>query len=80
MENVSPLKKKLHIFLVRKPRFEQNIACEEISRKISNNNFFHLPQATMKGASQVAQLVKNSPAMQESLVQFLGWEDPLEKG
>ena len=31
------------------------------------------------GASQVAQLVKNLPAMQETLVQFLGWEDPLEK-
>ena len=31
-------------------------------------------------ASQVAQLVKNPPAMQETLVQFLGWEDPLEKG
>ena len=28
----------------------------------------------------VAQLVKNSPAMQETLVQSLGWEDPLEKG
>ena len=28
-------------------------------------------------ASLVAQLVKNPPAMQ---VQFLGWEDPLEKG
>ena len=27
-----------------------------------------------------AQLVKNPPAMQEILVQFLGWEDPLEKG
>ena len=23
---------------------------------------------------------KNPPAIQESLVQFLGWEDPLEKG
>ena len=32
------------------------------------------------GASLVAQLVKNLPAMQETLVQFLGWEDPLEKG
>ena len=31
-------------------------------------------------ASLVAQLVKNLPAMQETLVQFLGWEDPLEKG
>ena len=28
----------------------------------------------------VVQLVKNLPAMQETLVQFLGWEDPLEKG
>ena len=27
-----------------------------------------------------AQLVKNLPAMQETLVQFLGQEDPLEKG
>ena len=26
------------------------------------------------------QLVKNLPAMQETLVQFLGQEDPLEKG
>ena len=31
-------------------------------------------------ASLVAQLVKNLPAMQESWVPSLGWEDPLEKG
>ena len=31
-------------------------------------------------ASLIAQLVKNLPAMQESLIQFLGQEDPLEKG
>ena len=31
-------------------------------------------------ASLIAQLIKNPPAMQETLVQFLGWEDPLEKG
>jgi len=30
--------------------------------------------------SLIAQLVKNPPAMQETLVQFLGQEDPLEKG
>ena len=30
--------------------------------------------------SLVAQLVKNQPAMQETLVQVLGWEVPLEKG
>ena len=32
------------------------------------------------GASLVAQMVKNLPAMWETQVQFLGWEDPLEKG
>ena len=31
------------------------------------------------GASLIAQLVKNPSAMQETLVLFLGWEDPLEK-
>ena len=30
-------------------------------------------------ASLVAQSVKNLPALQETWVQFLGWEDPLEK-
>ena len=30
--------------------------------------------------SLVAQLVKNTPAMQETWVQPVGWEDPLEKG
>ena len=29
--------------------------------------------------SLVAQLVKTLPAMQETRIQFLGWEDPLEK-
>ena len=33
-----------------------------------------------KRASLIAQLVKNRPAMQETLVRFLGQEDPLEKG
>ena len=31
-------------------------------------------------ASLVAQLVKNPPAMQETPLQFLGQENPLEKG
>ena len=31
-------------------------------------------------ASPVAQLVKNPPAVWETWVQSLGWEDPLEKG
>ena len=32
------------------------------------------------GASLVAQMVKNLPAMEETRVQSLGQEDPLEKG
>ena len=32
------------------------------------------------GASLVAQTVKNLPAMQETWVQSLGQEDPLEEG
>ena len=31
-------------------------------------------------ASPVAQMVKNLPAVRETWVQSLGWEDPLEKG
>ena len=34
----------------------------------------------MYWACLVAQLVKNLPAMQETRVRSLGWEDPLEKG
>ena len=37
---------------------------------------FHRPHRT----SLVIQTVKNLPAMQETRVRSLGWEDPLEKG
>ena len=33
----------------------------------------------IRHASLVAHLVKNLPAMQETWVRSLGWEDPLEK-
>ena len=35
---------------------------------------------TIIWASLVAQLVKNLPAMQETWVWSLGWENPLEEG
>ena len=35
---------------------------------------------SVHGAFLIAQLVKNPPTMQETPVQFLGGEDPLEKG
>ena len=39
-----------------------------------------IPVCTLKGASLVAQMVTNLPAMWETWVQSLGWKDPLEKG
>ena len=41
---------------------------------------FHCRPLVSPGASLIAQLVKNPLAMQKTLVGFLGWEDPLEKG
>ena len=46
-----------------------------------NRTIRGLEQATFHfGASLVAQMVKLPPAMQETRVQSLGWEDPLKKG
>ena len=61
-----------------------------------SGRFFNLPSSTpgserspgegisytlqWSWASLVAQLVKNPPAVRETWVQSLGWEDPLEKG
>ena len=43
--------------------------------------FHYLSHNTgLYGASLVAQTVKNLPAMQETGVRSLGWEDPLEEG
>ena len=39
----------------------------------------HLHTNPCLRASQVAQTVKRLPAMRETWVRFLGWEDPLEK-
>ena len=38
------------------------------------------PKCSGVRASLVAQLVKNPPAMLETWVRSLGWEDPLETG
>ena len=37
------------------------------------------PSATNQLTLFIAQSIKNLPAMQETWVRFLGWEDPLEK-
>ena len=50
-----------------------------------NGSFPKFSQKTIRYStiSQIylmAQLVKNPPAMRETWVRSLGWEDPLEKG
>ena len=42
--------------------------------------FLFYMKSYMKWASLESQLVKNLPAMRETWVQSLGWEDPLDKG
>ena len=46
---------------------------------IMSNAQFNCSPSIMR-ASLIAQLVKNLPTLQETLVRFLSWEDPLEKG
>ena len=41
--------------------------------------WFNNKRLSNQRASLVAQMLKNLPTMQETWVQFLGWEDPLEK-
>ena len=53
--------------------------CGECSQCMDHTGFASA-QSLVALASLVAQLVKNLPAMWETWVQSLGWEDPLEKG
>ena len=46
----------------------------------SSDSVLHKHVSILLRASLVAQLVKNPPAMRETWVQSLGWEDLLEKG
>ena len=39
-----------------------------------------MPHISVMWVSLVAQMIKNLPAMRETWVQSLDWEDPLEKG
>ena len=65
-----------------------SLTCKKGSGKNSGVNIVTVPgmRNTRLGvsssywASLVAQLVKNPPAMQETWVRSLGWEDLLEKG
>ena len=41
---------------------------------------YYISVESVARASLITYLVNNLPAMQETLVRFLGWEDLLEKG
>ena len=53
----------------------------QLHRAYSRGSYTHVHvHACMYAyASLVAQMVKRLPAMRETWVRFLGWEDPLEK-
>ena len=67
-------------------KFNNSIACDPAinnsSTMITMQNLnVDLPKIdNITGASLIAQLVKNLPAMQETPVRLLGREDPLRKG
>ena len=52
----------------------QCVGLQKSRTRLSNFTYTHTR------ASLVPQTVKNLPAMQETWVQSLGWEDPLEQG
>ena len=52
---------------------------QEIHSTFNLHADFYVPM-NIRGDSLIAQLVKNPPAMRETWVPSLGWEDPLEKG
>ena len=60
-------------------QFELHLWTASFYSGFSGDSIFSIHHSFI-GFSLIAQLVKNLPAMQETLVQFLGQEDPLEKG
>ena len=68
MKRASTIRSKLHIF------------SSSLSPELQAVVFSCLFGSPIGGlASLIAQSVKNPPAMQETRVRFLGWEDPLKK-
>ena len=61
-------------------RVRHNLAAEQQQQYTCVCVYIHTHTHTYIWASLIAQLVKNPPAMQDTPVQFLGQEDPLEKG
>ena len=51
-----------------------------INHSFQKVSILFIKKQKQKHTLEVAQGVKNLPAMQETWVQSLGWKDPLEKG
>ena len=59
---------------------EMVLTCVTFENTSRQNCLFSGTPTSIIWSSLVAQLVKNPPAMQETWVRSLGWEDPLEEG
>ena len=66
-----------HTALMHKPHPFQSTTLDSFLLEISID--FQTSFPLLFRASLVAQMVKHMPAIQETQVRFLGWEDPLEK-
>ena len=68
----------MHMFKVYNLIWLETCVPHQDNKYINNDKL--LNGQSKKGASMVADLVKNLPTMWETWVQSLGWEDTLEKG
>ena len=68
------------MFVPWKESYDINLDSILKSRDITLLTKVHLVKSMVFLIFLVAQTVKNLPATQETWVQFLDWEDPLEKG
>ena len=59
------------------PGKKTGVGCHALLQGISPTQ--DLNPGLLRWASLVAQMIKNLPAVQETRVRSLGWEDPLEK-
>ena len=66
-------------------RLNNNNTNDHVTESLNSHNPIHFSHEIsvypflMKKLKLEYSVIKNPPAMQETLVWFLGWEDPLEK-
>ena len=71
----------MHLYTLSPPQVKASLSPESLKAfKAVPSLVFGPPPSLSVRASLMAQLVKNLPAMRETWVPSLGWEDALEKG